>query len=71
MSTSQNVTDAGSGGDDVERSVLEKKNSVNLEDRATEGNEVERVVERQKEVVVDVDFSNRPRVEPLVDAPDR
>ena len=48
MSTSRNVTDAGSGGDDVGRSVLEKKNSVNLEDRATEGNEVERVVERQK-----------------------
>ena len=71
MSTSRNVTDARSGGDDVGRSVLEKKNSVNLEDRATEGNEVERVVERQKEVVVDVDFSNRPRVEPLVDAPDR
>ena len=71
MSTSRNVTDAGSGGDDVGRSVLEKKNSVNLEDRATEGNEGERVVERQKEVVVDVDFSNRPRVEPLVDAPDR
>ena len=71
MSTSRNVTDAGIGEDDVGRSVLEKKNSVNLEDRATEGNEVERVVERQKEVVVDVDFSNRPRVEPLVDALDR
>ena len=36
-----------------------------------EGNEVERVVERQKAVVVDVDFSNRTSVEPLVDALDR